>query len=285
MSGLTRSDRLRLAAERLKAAGIDEAADDARRLLLAAFDASPARLLTEMASEMPDAELGRFDALIGRREQREPLSHILGTQPFWTLELKVTRDVLTPRADTETLIEAALAAYPDRRAPLRILDIATGSGAIILALLSEFPNATGAATDLSEAALAVAQENADLTGLADRVSFQHQSWADGLEGPFDLLVSNPPYIATAVIDELEPEVRAYEPRMALEGGRTGFEPYPHLFAEASRLLVPGGLALFEIGYDQGAWAREAASEAGAKETRFLKDLAGHDRVVSLRFSV
>ena len=285
MSLTRRTDHLRAAAERLSAAGLEDGPDEARRLLLAASDLSSARLLTEMNAPMPPEEQARFDGFIARREQREPLSHILGTQPFWTLELKVTRDVLTPRADTETLIEATLKAFPDRSAPLRILDIATGSGAIILALLSEFPNATAIATDLSEAALGVARENAALTGLSDRVRFHHQSWAEGLEGPFDLVVSNPPYIAASVIDTLEPEVRVFEPRMALEGGETGFEPYPHLFAEAGRLLAPGGLALLEIGYDQGAVSVEAAQQAGAKEARIIKDLAGHDRVVSLRFSV
>jgi len=168
---------------------------------------------------------------------------------------------------------------------LRILDIATGSGTIILALLSEYPNAIGVATDLSEAALKVAQENAGLTGLADRVTFRHQSWAEGLEGPFELVVSNPPYIAASVIETLEPEVRTYEPRMALEGGETGFEPYPHLFEEAARLLSPGGLALFEIGYDQGEMALGAAARAGAKQASIIKDLAGNDRVASLKFTL
>jgi release factor glutamine methyltransferase len=191
--------------------------------------------------------------------------------------------VLTPRADTETVIEAALAAFSDRSAPLRILDIATGSGAIILALLSEFPNAHGQATDLSEAALKVAAENAARTGLSDRVRFQSGNWADGVSGAFDLVVSNPPYIATDVLETLEPEVLVFEPRLALDGGVTGFGPYPHLFAEAARLLKPGGLALFEIGYDQGAMARQAAREAGAQEVSILKDLAGNDRVVSLNF--
>ena len=273
MSGVTRAAHLRAAAERLGAAGLDDAADEARRLLLAASDLSPARLLTEMTQPMPAEERAQFDAL----------SHILGTQPFWTLELKVTRDVLTPRADTETVIEAALAAFPDRSAPLRILDIATGSGAIILALLSEFPNASGLATDLSEAALKVAAENAVRTQLTDRVRFQTGNWADGVSGAFDLVVSNPPYIATDVLETLEPEVRVFEPRLALDGGVTGFGPYPNLFAEAARLLKPGGLALFEIGYDQGAMALQAAREAGAQEVSILKDLAGNDRVVSLNF--
>ncbi len=285
MSGVTRAALLRTAVERLRAAGLEDAADEARRLLLAASALSPARLLTEMTQPMPAEERTQFDAFVARREQREPLSHILGVQPFWTLELKVTRDVLTPRADTETVIEAALAAFPDRSASLRILDIATGSGAIILALLSEFPNATGVATDLSEAALKVAAENAARTTLSERVRFQLCNWADGVSGAFDLVVSNPPYIATDVLETLEPEVRVFEPRLALDGGVTGFGPYPHLFAEGARLLKPGGLALFEIGYDQGAMAQQAAREAGAEEVSILKDLAGNDRVVSLRFSL
>ncbi|WP_273145649.1 peptide chain release factor N(5)-glutamine methyltransferase [Oceanicaulis alexandrii] len=280
---MTRAAHLRAAAERLGAAGLDDAADEARRLLLAASDLSPARLLTEMTQPMLAEERAQFDALVARREQREPLSQILGVQPFWTLELKVTRDVLTPRADTETVIEAALAAFPDRSAPLRIMDIATGSGAIILALLSEFPNASGLATDLSEAALKVAAENAVRTQLTDRVRFQTGNWADGVSDAFDLVVSNPPYIATDVLDTLEPEVRVFEPRLALDGGVTGFGPYPHLFAEAARLLKSGGLALFEIGYDQGAMALQAAREAGAQDVSILKDLAGNDRVVSLNF--
>ncbi len=283
MNGVTRAARLRSAVERLSAAGLEDAADEARRLLLAASDLSPARLLTEMTQPMPSEEREQFDAFVARREQREPLSHILGVQPFWTLELKVTRDVLTPRADTETVIEAALAAFPDRSAPVRMLDIATGSGAIILALLSEFPNASGLATDLSEAALKVAAENAVRTALTDRVRFQSGNWADGVSGAFDLVVSNPPYIATDVLETLEPEVRVFEPRLALDGGVTGFGPYPHLFAEAARLLKPGGLALFEIGYDQGAMARQAALDASAKEVSILKDLAGNDRVISLSF--
>ena len=284
MSSVTRSENVRLATERLRNAGLDDAADEARRLLHAASDLSPARLLTEMSAPMPAPEQTTFEGYVTRREQREPLSHMLGTQPFWTLDLKVTRDVLTPRSDTETLIEAALSAFDDRAAPLRILDIATGSGAIILALLSEYANAQGLATDISDAALDVARENAEFTGLAERVRFLHASWADGVTGPFHLVVSNPPYIAASVIDTLEPEVRVHEPRLALEGGETGFEPYPPLIAEASRLLAPGGLALFEIGYDQGEWAVDAAQKAGAKTARIIKDLAGHDRVLSVQFA-
>lgn len=231
-----------------------------------------------MHETAPAEEAATFEALIARRERREPLSQILGTVGFWTLDLKVTADVLTPRADTETIVEAALGAVPDRSAPVRVLDVATGSGAIVLALLSELPNASGVATDLSAAALAVARENAAMNGLSGRVSFVETSWADGVDGPFDLLVCNPPYIATGVIGTLEPEVRDHEPHLALDGGADGLGPYPHLFEEARRLLTPGGTAVFEIGYDQGEAATTLARNAGWR-AELMRDLAGRDRAV------
>jgi release factor glutamine methyltransferase len=280
---MTRAEALRAAAAALKAAGIEEAADDARRLLEHASTLSRAELIASLNDPQPPEEAVRFDAWVARRVSREPLSHILGGVGFWTLDLIVTADVLTPRADTETLVEAALAALPDKAAPLRILDIGTGSGAIALALLSERPNARAIATDLSEAALAVAQINAKRCGLSDRIDFVRTRWADGLEPEFDLVVSNPPYIASAVIETLEPEVRDFEPRLALDGGTAGLDPYPHLFAEARRLLSPGGVAVFEIGYDQGAAALALAKAAGG-QAEVRQDLAGHDRALVCRFT-
>ncbi|PWE16883.1 peptide chain release factor N(5)-glutamine methyltransferase [Marinicauda salina] len=258
------------------------------------------------------------------------MSQILGTKAFWTLDLAVTPDVLTPRADTETVVEAALselasrfanippprpsprgegalrraAQTPDadrpaerspsprgegrggvgwKNAPVRILDIGTGSGAILLALLSELPNATGIGTDSSPEALAVARENAEACGLAARAELIETDWADGVEGPFDLVVSNPPYIATAVIDALEPEVRDHEPRAALDGGPDGLAAYPGLFDAARALLAPGGAAVFEIGWDQGAQAAALAEAAGAAHIRLQRDLAGRDRALVLSF--
>ncbi|MFP4519049.1 MAG: peptide chain release factor N(5)-glutamine methyltransferase [Oceanicaulis sp.] len=279
---MTRAEALRAAAGRLRAAGVEGAPDEARRLLDHASDLSRAGLLAAMGEPMPAAEAERFDAALARRERREPLSHILGSSGFWTLELKVTRDVLTPRADTETIVEAALSSLDDRSAPLRVLDIATGSGAIVLALLSELANAQATATDVSGAALKVARENAAAHGLGARVTFLETSWADGIDGPVDLLVSNPPYIASAVLDTLDPEVRSFEPRLALDGGADGLDPYPHLFAEARRLLAPGGTGVFEIGYDQGAAALALAREAGFSGAALTQDLAGRDRAVFIR---
>ncbi len=280
---MTRADALRDAVVRLKAAGLGEdAGDDARALLERASGLSRASLIAAMREAMPADEAARFETLIERRERREPLSHILGSVGFWTLDLHVTRDVLTPRADTETIVEAALEAIDDRTAPLRLLDIGTGSGAIALALLSELPNARAVATDISAAALKVARGNAERNGLAGRIDCVETRWADGLDGPFDLVVSNPPYVATAVIDTLEPEVRAFEPHMALDGGEDGLDPYPHLIAEARRLLSPEGQAVFEIGYDQGEAALRLARDAQAK-AELRQDLAGRDRALVLHF--
>lgn len=280
---MTRAEALRAAIRRLKEAGIEEAADDARRLFEAASGLSQAGLISGLNDPQESGEAARFETLTARRERREPLSQILGRVRFWTLELAVSADVLTPRADTESVVEAALDAIPDRNAPLRLLDIGTGSGAIALALLSELPKARAVATDLSEAALEVARANAQRCGLAGRIDLVRTRWADGLKPGFDLVVSNPPYIASAVIETLEPEVRCFEPRLALDGGDEGLDPYPHLFSEALRLLKPGGAAVFEIGYDQGEAVLTLAQAAGGR-AELRRDFAGHDRAVACRFA-
>lgn len=271
---------LNAATERLAASGIEDARDEARRLLRHALGLDAAGMLSRGDKALSETEAARFEALVARRAAREPLSQIIGSVGFWTLDLIVTRDVLTPRPDTETVVEAALASLPDRSAPWRILDIATGSGAIALALLSELPNATAIATDISAAALEIAKANAARNHLEERIAFLETSWADGVEGLFDLLVSNPPYIAPEVIETLEPEVRVFEPRLALDGGRDGLEPYPHLIAEARRLLAPGAGAFFEIGHDQGKAALALAQAGGVMGPRILADLAGRDRVLA-----
>ncbi|MFN3835231.1 MAG: peptide chain release factor N(5)-glutamine methyltransferase [Glycocaulis sp.] len=273
---------LNAATARLAAAGIEDARDEARRLLRHALGLDAAGMLSRGDKALSETEAARFEALVARRAAREPLSQIIGSVGFWTLDLIVTRDVLTPRSDTETLVEAALSTLPDRAAPVRILDIATGSGAIALALLSELPNATAIATDISAAALEIAKANAARNGLEGRITFLETSWADGVEGPFDLLVSNPPYIAPEVIETLEPEVRAFEPRLALDGGEGGLAPYPHLIAEAQRLGAPGACFLFEIGHDQGKAVLALAAAAGIERARIIADLAGRDRVIMAR---
>ncbi|KPP81627.1 MAG: release factor glutamine methyltransferase HemK [Oceanicaulis sp. HLUCCA04] len=272
---------VKAAAARLADAGIDDAQDDARRLLRHALGLDAAGMVARGQAPLSDEEAARFEALIARRALREPLSHIIGMQPFWTFELEVSRDVLTPRSDTETLVRAALGALANHDAGVRILDIATGSGAIALALLSELPDASAVATDISPPALEIARSNADRLGLAGRIAFHETSWADGLEGPFDLIVSNPPYIDSAVIPTLEPEVSEFEPLLALNGGEGGLAPYPHLLEEARRLLTPGGHVFFEIGHDQGAAVCELARMRGFDGPRIIADLAGHGRVLAL----
>ena len=263
---------------RLLDAGIEEAESEARHLIahvlapttLAAALADPALVSWQSMAQLAD--------LSWLRLKRVPLSQVLGSQPFWTLDLAVTADVLSPRADTETLVEAVLARGPEGEA--RLLDLGTGSGAILLALLSERPGWTGLGVDLSAAALAVARINANRNRLTARAAFAEGRWGEGLaDGAFDIVVSNPPYIVSEVLAGLEPEVRDHEPRLALDGGADGLDAYREIVADLPRLLRPGGLFALEIGYDQGETVAGLAREAGLTEIACLKDLGGQDRVV------
>lgn len=279
---MTLAEALKAAAKRLSGAGIEEAMEDARRLMQHALGLDRTQMFLDHGMTITPEAMKAFERVLVRRIAREPLSHILGTVGFWTLDLSVSADVLTPRADSETVVEMALQSIGDRSAPLQILDIATGSGALALALLSELPNAQAVATEISSAALEVARLNARQTGFAQRIAFHQTSWAQGIVGQFDLIVSNPPYIASEVIATLDPEVRVFEPRLALDGGPDGLMPYPGLIETARSLLKAGGVAGFEIGYDQGEAVLNLARSAGACADLF-KDLAGRDRAVRVRF--
>lgn len=279
---VSRRDWLQSAANQLRAAGVEEADIEARLLLTGLLGLSRSQLMADPAAKLDAPSRALLDKGLGRRLLRAPLSHILGTAPFWTLELAVTPDVLSPRADTETIVEFALKSV-DRERPLRILDIATGSGAIVLALLTELPLASAVATDISSAALDVADINARSTGLSERIELVCTSWADGLAEKFDLIVSNPPYIASSVIETLEPEVRDHEPRLALDGGQDGLAPYRHLFNEARRLLVPGGTGVFEIGFDHREAVLQLAREAGIQNADCVSDLGGRSRAIVFDF--
>lgn len=266
--------------DRFLAAGIEDAESDVRFLLdhvlkptpLAIALSDPARVSWQMIAELAD--------LAARRLEREPLSHILGDKPFWTLDLKVTHDVLTPRADTETLVATVLDQIADRNAALEIADFGTGSGAILLALLSELPNATGTGIDISESALAIAAENAARNRLSDRAAFRVGDWAAGTpDASFDVAVSNPPYIVSDVIDTLQPEVREFEPRQALDGGADGLDIYRILLPELHRVLKPRGLMAVEIGYDQADSVTALARAAGFPDAQLARDLAGQPRIV------
>jgi release factor glutamine methyltransferase len=192
----------------------------------------------------------------------------------------VTPDVLTPRPDTETVVETALAGFPEHAA-WTVLDLGVGSGAILLAILAERPAARGLGVDVSEEALAVARDNAAGLGLAGRTALLRGDWAEGLaDSSFDLVVSNPPYIASDVLAELEPEVRDYEPRVALEGGADGLDHYRRLAPEILRVLKPGGRFVVEIGHDQRAAVEALFQQAGAADLRAVRDLGDRDRVVA-----
>lgn len=263
---------------RLLEAGIEEAEIEARHLLSHVL--APASLAAALADPALSSwqKITRLADLATARLSRKPLSQILGSQPFWTLELAVTPDVLTPRADTETLVERVLAERPDEEA--RVLDLGTGSGAILLALLAERPGWSGLGVDLSPLAVEVAQRNALRCGLDGRAAFRHARWGEGLDDHgYDILVSNPPYIVREVLAGLEPEVRDHEPALALDGGEDGLDAYREIAADLVRLLKPGGLFAFEIGYDQGATVSTIMQQSGGVDVTCCADLAGNDRVV------
>lgn len=264
---------------RLEAAGITGPVIDARLLVEAAAEVTRVEIVTDPHRELTPAQEATLEDYLTRRANREPVSHILGRKGFWKIMLGVTKDVLTPRPDTETVVEYSLRAFPEHAA-WRILDLGVGSGAILLALLAERPAAKGLGVDVSEEALAVARDNAASLGLANRVALLRGDWTAGLEGDaFDLVVSNPPYIANHVIETLEPEVRDHEPRLALEGGADGLDHYRILAPEILRVLKPAGRFAVEIGYDQKDAVEALFKAAGAVFVETIRDLSDRDRVV------
>jgi release factor glutamine methyltransferase len=271
---------LRRAAEaRLTAAGIDTPDLDARLLIQHALGLTRERLLFDADTPLTDDQAAAVHALIERRAAREPVSRILGERAFWSLELSLNADTLDPRPDTETIVEAALDAIPDRTAALRILDLGTGTGCILLALLAELPNATGLGIDLSAKAAEAAAGNAVRNGLASRARFQAGNWGEGLAERFDLVVSNPPYIPSGDIPSLDPEVREHDPLRALDGGADGLEAYRAIAAQLPGLLVPGGVAALEVGAGQAADVAALLEANGVRVTGIFRDLGGIERCI------
>ncbi|MFO1260615.1 MAG: peptide chain release factor N(5)-glutamine methyltransferase [Sphingomonadaceae bacterium] len=219
-----------------------------------------------------------FTALVERRLAHEPVSHIIGTRDFWTLTLNVTPHVLTPRPDSETLIEAAVAHFAGTTGPRRILDLGTGSGALLLAALSEWPAATGLGIDISAAALDVARCNAERCDLSDRAELRIGNWFEGIDECFDLILANPPYIATDAM--LPRDVAEYEPHLALFAGADGLDAYRILAPALSAHLALGGMAAVEIGFDQGETAAVLFAEQGFSVS-VLNDLGGNPRCLKL----
>jgi len=270
---------LSLAQARLRQAGCDTPRLDAVLLLAAATGTTPDGVRLNPDAPVEAAAAARFDLLVKRREAREPVAQILGRREFWGLDFIVSRSVLDPRADSETLIDAMLRQLSDRKMPLRLVDFGTGSGCLLLSLLHELPGAWGVGIDRSEAALAVARENAGRLGLHERVAFTCTDWGSGIAGAFDILISNPPYIETAVLPSLAPEVALYEPRSALDGGPDGLDTYRRLLPDMRRLAAPGALVGLEVGAGQGTAVTELLVAAGFEGVQPVADLAGHIRVL------
>lgn len=263
---------LNAAAARLAEAGIPDPQADARRLVAFALDVPPERLrLVETAPT--EAQLAALDAALAARAARQPVSQIVGWRDFWKHRFRVTRDTLDPRPETETLVAAAL------ELPWRtVLDLGTGTGAILLSLLAERPGANGVGTDISEAALVVARDNAARLGV--KAAFLRSDWFAQVDGRFDLIVSNPPYIAAEEMAALLPDVREWEPRGALTDEGDGLAAYRAITAGAGAHLMPGGWLLVEIGWAQGAAVAALMGAARFGEIRVLPDLDGRDRVVA-----
>lgn len=268
--------------ELLSRAGIDSAEIDARLLIAHALGIERTTLLADGERALTSEEIEKIDALAARRLKREPVARIVGAKEFWSLTLAVSPDVLVPRPETESVVELALDKIGNVRhiQRLRILDIGTGTGALLLALLSELPQAIGTGTDISDDALAVARANAEHLGLAARCRFVNCDIAADVQGPFDLIVSNPPYIARGEIAELEPEVRDYDPALALDGGLDGLDCYRAIASTARRLLMPGGRLVVELGLGQDATVRGLFSAAGLTVDEVRPDLAEIPRAMS-----
>jgi release factor glutamine methyltransferase len=256
---------------------------DARLLTGAVLGLDLTGLITAASRRLTDDEAAQLDDFARRRELGEPVARILGVKEFWGLPLALTAATLVPRPDTETIVEAALEMLPAEQhhgRRLRIADIGTGSGAILLALLSEWPNAWGAGTDISEAALQTARANARQLGLSRRAAFVACDYAAALSGAFDLIVANPPYIRSGEIGALPTEVRDHDPRRALDGGADGLNAYRIIAPEAARLLVPGGCLVVEVGHDQSGDVEALLTMAGLNLPGEPKaDLSGIRRAV------
>jgi release factor glutamine methyltransferase len=286
--GASVSEAVRMMAQSFRLAGIEQPEVDARILIGHALHLGRAQFLSQSDRILEAREVAAVSALAARRLRREPVARILGRREFWSLPLQISPDVLDPRPETETVVEAALDFIVRgglRAERLRVLDIGTGSGALLLALLSELPNAVGTATDISPPALEIARGNAERNKLDARATFIACNMADGLQGPFDLVVSNPPYIARAEIDTLAPEVRDYDPAMALDGGADGLDAYRLIANDARRLLAPGGGLIVELGVGQEGAVRALFTKAGLNVGGARPDLAGIPRALVATLAV
>lgn len=272
---------LEWASQRLQQAGVEGAANDARILLQLAGGFSRTEMIANPRALMPDEIRAAFVEMIMRRCKREPVSRIAGRREFWKHEFEINAGTLDPRPDTEALVEFVLAFVKNRQhQDPHILDIGTGSGAIICSLLSDLPDSRGVATDIDQNACAVAARNAARLGLDARCKIFQTSWADGIDSAFDIIVSNPPYIPTSEIALLEPEVRNWDPALGLDGGEDGLDAFRSIADIAAKRLKPGGLLAAEIGKGQEADVSALFHHAGLVDAGGKRDLQGIWRVIA-----
>ncbi len=279
---LTLSQAFVAAASSLRQGGIDTPELDARLLLCHATALSHEAYIARACEALDPSARARLDAAIARRLEHEPVARIVGTREFYGRSFRVDPQVLDPRPDTETLIEAALAVVEQngwRHKPLRLLDLGTGSGCILVTLLAELPLAQGIGTDKSPAALTCAAANASRLGVSHRAGFIAADWLDAAPGRFDLILSNPPYIASGEIAGLAAEVAGYDPALALDGGPDGLDAYRRIAVRAGKAMVGQGRLLLEIGETQGDAVAEILRGAGLEPQAMVRDLAGRPRVV------
>ncbi len=262
---------------RLRAAGVPDAAGDFRRIFRWACETGITASEPQIRDEPNALSLRMLEVGVSERESRRPVSQIIGKREFWKGTFKVTHDVLDPRPETELLVELGVQEPFDH-----VLDLGTGSGCIVISLLMERPNALGVGTDISEKALRVADENAESMGVAERLTLPVSDWYGDVEGRYDLVVSNPPYVADDEFKDLPPEVRCHEPRVALAGGIDGLSAYRAIAAGARNHLAPGGRLLVEIGSTQADGVRSLMADAGLESLAVHADLDGRDRVVAAR---
>ena len=270
-------DALRRAVPRLQEAGIEDGSRDARVLLAHALGIGHDRLTLKLQDEMTAPQEVLYDAALDARIARQPVAQIIGRRLFWGLSFRVTRDTLDPRPETETLVAEAL-----KEPFLKLLDLGTGTGCILLSCLKDMPMARGLGTDISDAALQVAVGNTRDLGLEARARFRKSDWFDKVTGAYDLIVSNPPYIAAEEMPQLAPEVRDWEPHQALTPGGDGLDAYRAIALGAPARLMPGGRLLVEIGPTQGPAVVALFRAAGLDDIRILPDMDGRDRVVAAR---
>ena len=282
MSGRTLQQSIATATRRLGEAGVETPKRDAEVLLCHVLTCDRAYLIGHGDDPLVDNDADVFDNLIAKREAREPVSQILGTREFWSLAFGVSRAVLSPRPETETLVEAVLDHVTDRSKPFRLLDLGTGTGCLLLTLLHELPASRGVGVDASNDALSLARANAERHALVDRAEFQAGDWANGLSGPFDVVVSNPPYIETATLASLAPEVALWEPVAALDGGSDGLDAYRRIMPQLKPILADEGVVALEHGPGQADAIAALAGRAGLGVVERRPDLEGRERCLILK---